>query len=274
MKISKSKLLSFITCPEKYYLGYELNIRPAKIPSDLLIGSSTHHLIANHYIRERAGEPCDLMDILKDYWSRYDLNNTDFLSTEELEAGMFQSLEFARLFLKETNLEPLEVEYKFSLPVVNIETGETLDGLELNGVIDLIDHFDGKTRAIEIKTKSRRPDGFQADISLELTCYAYWLRFLEDSGTIPVSYINIVKNKKPYIHWQNQERSTEDLVDLFHTIKTVAQNIEDGRFYKNPGVHCNWCDYRPICSKDVDMVKDRFGTDAIETLQGQGLIRV
>jgi len=278
MKISKSKLLSFITCPEKYYLGYELNIRPAKTPSDLIIGSSTHHLIASHYIRERAGESRpgrdDLQESLSHFWSRYSLDNTDFMTQEDLVTGMHQSLEFARLFLDETDFEPLEVEYRFSLPVVNIKTGEVIPDLELTGIIDLIDCIDGKSRAIEIKTKSRRPDGFQAEMSMELTCYAYWLRFLDDSETIPVSYVNIVKNRKPYIHWQNQERSTEDFVDLFHTIKTVAENIRDGRFYKNPGVHCNWCDYKPVCSKDVDAVKGRFSSEAIEALQDQGLIRV
>jgi len=215
------------------------------------------------YIRERAGESRpgrdDLQESLAHFWSRYSLDNADFLTQEDLEAGMRQSLEFARLFLDETDFEPLEVEYRFSLPVVNVKTGEVIPDLELTGIIDLIDRIDGKNRAIEIKTKSRRPDGFQAEMSMEL---------------IPVSYVNIVKNRKPYIHWQNQERSTEYFVDLFHTIKTVAENIRDGRFYKNPGVHCNWCDYKPVCSKDVDTVKERFSSEAIETLQDQGLIRV
>ena len=274
MKISKSKLLSFITCPEKYYLGYELKIRPVKISSDFLIGLSTHHLITSYFIRKRAGEQCDLMDLLRQYWSRYNLDNTDFMTMEELEAGMLQSLEFAKLFLRETNLEPSEVESKFSLPVVNIQTGEIIPDLELTGRIDLIDSIDGKRRVIEIKTRAKRADGFSAQMSLELTCYAYWLRFLDDQEMVPVSYINIVKNRKPYLQWQNQERSTEDFVELFHTIKTVTENITDNRFYKNPGVHCNWCDYRPICGKDSETVKERFGQGTFEDLREQGLIKV
>ena len=272
MKLSKSKLLSFMQCPGKYYLAYELWIKPAKTSSSLIIGSSTHHLIASYYMRKMAGEPCDLEEVLEDFWSRYNLDNTDFATEGDLKAGMRQSMEFAKLFLNETDLEPLENEYRFSLPVVNIKTGEVIEDLELTGIIDLIDRIDGKNRAIEIKTKARRPDGFQADMSMELTCYAYWLRFLDDQDVIPVSYVNIIKNKRPYIHWQNQERSTEDFVDLFYTIKTVAQNISDGRFYRNPGMHCNWCDYKPICARDAEMVEEKFNHESVETLQDQGLI--
>jgi CRISPR/Cas system-associated exonuclease Cas4 (RecB family) len=213
------------------------------------------------------GEPCDLQEILEDFWSRYNLDNTDFVTMEEMEAVMLQSLGFARLFLKETNLEPSEVEYKFTLPVLNVKTGEVLSEVELTGIIDIIDQPNGKSRAIEIKTKSRKPDDFGAQTSVELTCYAYWLRFLDDQDVIPVSYVNIIKTKKPYIQWQDQERSTDDFVDLFHTIKMVAGNIADGRFYKNPGVHCNWCDYKPICSKDVETTREIFGQEAFETLR-------
>ncbi len=270
MRMSKSRLMSFVACPEKYCLAYELDLKPRRKPQDLLVGASTHHLIATHFIRSHTEEFCDLREILQDYWSSYNLANTDFATLEDLEAGMDQSLELARVFLKEVSLEPLEVEYKFALPVLNIETGETLPDLELVGIIDIIDQPNGQRRAIEIKTKSRKPDEFGAQTSLELTCYAYWLRFLDDQEVIPASYVNIVKTKKPYIQWQNQERTTGDFVDLFHTIEMVAANILDRRFYRNPGVHCNWCDFRPFCTRDREAVKAVFGTEALEVLAENG----
>jgi len=46
MKLSKSRLTTFISCPQKYFISYTLSIRPLKTSDDLLIGSSTHHLIA------------------------------------------------------------------------------------------------------------------------------------------------------------------------------------------------------------------------------------
>jgi CRISPR/Cas system-associated exonuclease Cas4 (RecB family) len=275
MRISKSSLTTFIQCPEKYRLAYELKIKPIKKPSDLLIGSSTHYLIASFFIRNRAGQSCDLKELVGDYWSRYSLENTDFATMEELDGGMLQSLAYAKVFLAETNLKPTEVEYTFSLPVVNVVTGEILPDVELVGVIDLIDTPNGKRRAIEIKTKSKKPDAFAAATSVELTCYAYRLRSLNDQpacashadrDVIPVAYANIIKTKKPYLQWQDQERSRRDFVDLFHTIETVADNIREARFYKNPGVHCNWCDYKPICSRDRAAVKERFGEELSQRL--------
>jgi len=267
MKISKSSLTSFITCPRKYELAYELEIRPLKHRSELLIGSSTHYLISRYFIRKRAGEPTDLNDILRDFWSPYDLNNTDFGSHEELESAMVRSLDLARVFFRETELDPREVEYKFSLPVVNVKTGEVLEDVELCGIIDMIDQPNGRSRAIEIKTRSRKADDFGAQTSVELTCYAYWLRFLDDGDRVLVSYANIIKNKRPYIQWQHQERSTEHFVELFHTIRVVVGNIKERRFYRNPGVHCNWCDYRPICAGDTEATRELFGEEALELVK-------
>jgi len=272
MRLSKSRLASYITCPQKYYLSYELRIRPVKISPDFLIGLSTHHLIGTHFTCMKQGKLCDLKEVLTDYWSSYTLDNADFTSMEELEAARLESLGYAELFIHETALEPLEIEYEFALPLVDITTGETLSDLELVGFIDIIDQPNGTPRVIEIKTKARKADDFQAQVSLELTCYAYWLMFLSEQEVIPVAYANIIKNKKPYIQWQDEERSLSDFVELFHTARTVAENITDKRFYKNPGIHCNWCDYKPICAQDTDVVKERFGEEALELLKEQNLL--
>ena len=274
MKVSKSKLTSFITCPGKYYLSYELRIRPVRISSDFLIGFSTHHLISSHFSQRKNGETCNLQELLKDYWSSYTLENADFTTQEDLEAASLESLGFAELFLEETALEPVEVEYEFSLPLINVVTGEVIPDLELVGFIDLIDRVEERNRVIDIKTRAKKPDEFQAQVSLELTCYAYWLRFLDDREVVPVSYANIIKNKKPYIQWQDQERSSGDFVELFHTAKTVSENIRDKRFYRNPGVHCNWCDYKPICARELDEVRQLFGEEAFEVLRGQSFFWV
>jgi CRISPR/Cas system-associated exonuclease Cas4 (RecB family) len=269
MKLSKSRLTTFITCPQKYFISYTLSIRPLKTSDDLLIGSSTHHLIATYYLKRMANEPCDLKIILDDFWSKYDLNNADFETLEDLAAAKLESLQLAEVFLKETEIEPLYAEYPFTLPLINVQTGDVLEDVELNGIIDLIDrpNGNGRTRALEIKTKSKKPDDFTAQTSIELTCYAYWLRFLHDQESVPVGYLNIIKTKKPYLHWQPQERTEKDFVGLYFTIKKVSENIMDERFYRNPGVHCNWCDFKPICINDMQTTEKVFGHEAVEKLR-------
>jgi CRISPR/Cas system-associated exonuclease Cas4 (RecB family) len=276
MKISKSSLMSFITCPQKYFLGYEVKLKPIRTSSDLLVGRSTHHLISSHFAGNMQNETCDLDRVLEEFWSPFNLENTDFMNEWELESSKRESLQFARLFMRETTLEPSEVEYRFALPVIDLESGEVLEDVDLVGIIDLIDRPDGAMRAVEIKTKTRKPDDFAARTSIELTCYAYWLRFLEDHASegIQVSYVNIIKNKKPYIHWQHQERRIEDFIDLFHVVRTVTRNIMDQRFYPNPGIHCSWCDYRVLCARDAEGVKEKFGSKALEDLRERNLVRI
>ena len=272
MKLSKSRLQKYITCPQSYLLQYELKVEPLRSSSDLLTGLSTHKLITSYFAKKKKGETCNLSQVLEEFWSGYPLENTDFETQEDLEAAKRESRKYAELFLKEVMIEPLEIEYEFTLPLLNLETGDTLPGVELTGIIDLIDCPNGKSRALEIKTRSRKQDDFQAKTSLELTCYAYWLKFLDDTEEVPVSYINIVKNKRPYIQWKNQKRGTREFVELFHTAKVVSENIRDKRFYKNPGVHCNWCDYYPVCSQEKEKVVDLFGKEGYERLREGGIV--
>lgn len=269
MKLSKSRLSTFITCPQKYFISYILSIRPLRTSPEFLIGSATHYLISTYYQKRMSNEPCDHQASLNAFWSKYDLKNAEFETQEEMDAARQESLNLAEVFLKETALDPLYAEYSFSLPIINVATGETIQDLELVGIIDLIDrpNGNGQTRALEIKTKARKPDDFMAQVSLELTCYAYWLKFLHDQDVVPVGYLNIIKTKKPYIHWQPQERTERDFVELYHTIKKVSQNIADERFYRNPGIQCSWCDYKPICMNDAQTAETVFGKEAVETLR-------
>jgi hypothetical protein len=117
MKLSKSRLTTFITCPQKYLISYILRVRPLKTSPEFIIGSSTHHLISTHYLKKMSREPCDLQLVLDEFWAKYDLENADFADLEEMEAAKLKSLEFAKLFLKETDIEPLHTEYPFSLPI-------------------------------------------------------------------------------------------------------------------------------------------------------------
>ncbi len=71
------------------------------------------------------------------------------------------------------------------------------------------------------------------------------LNFDVNVDKIPVGYLNIIKTKTPSIQKQEGFRTIRDFIDLFETAKAVYENIMDGRFYRNPGTHCGWCDYAP-----------------------------
>ncbi len=60
MKLSKSRLTTFITCPQKYLISYVLMIRPIKTSPEFIIGSSTHHLISTKRTEVATGHPLSL----------------------------------------------------------------------------------------------------------------------------------------------------------------------------------------------------------------------
>jgi CRISPR/Cas system-associated exonuclease Cas4 (RecB family) len=171
------------------------------------------------------------------------------------------------LFIREAHLDPMEIERPFSIPLVNIENGDTLP-VRLVGIVDLVDRPNGIPRPLEIKTRARRAEEWLIRTALELTCYAWWVRqeimaaSREESDEIPVGYIHIIKTKTPSIQWQTDTRTVEDFLELYRTAEAVQNGICERRFYRNPGTHCNWCDFPSVCGKKRDEVVRIFGEAA------------
>ena len=190
--------------------------------------------------------------------------DVDATIRQEMEAARSESLRYAQLFIRDVPLDPVEIERDFSLPLVDLENGDTLS-VPLVGVIDLVDQPNGTLRPLEIKTRARKADAWQVRLALELTCYAWWVRQrIMETGAcepeeIPVAYVNIIKTKTPTIQWQTDCRTISDFLALYHTARAVYENIMDRRFYLNPGTHCNWCDFPSICGKDKDAIVRIFG---------------
>ena len=262
--LSKSRLNRYIACPRSYQLHYDLGIVPLRPDRDLLIGRSTHRLIAAHHLARKKEEFVDANAVLDGVGSRYMQKDEAPDTRQEMEAARTESLRYAQLFLREAPLDPLEIERDFSLPLVDLENGDTLP-VPLVGVIDLVDQPNGVLRPLEIKTRARKADAWQVRLALELTCYAWWVRQrimetgVREPEEIPVGYVNIIKTKTPTIQRQTDCRTTADFLALYRTARAVYENIMDRRFYLNPGTHCNWCDYPAVCGKDRDAVVRIFG---------------
>jgi len=262
--LSKSRLNRYISCPRSYLLHYDLGVVPLRPDRELLIGRSTHRLIAAHHLARKKEAFVDANAVLDDFWTRYTREDEAPDARREMEAARTESLRYAQLFIRDVPLDPLEIERDFSLPLVNLENGDTLP-VPLVGVIDLVDQPNGVLRPLEIKTRARKADAWQVRVALELTCYAWWVRQrIMETGTrepeeIPVGYVNIIKTKTPTIQWQTDCRTTADFIALYGTARAVYENIMDRRFYLNLGTHCNWCDFPSICGKDKDAIVRNFG---------------
>jgi len=143
--LSKSRVNRYIACPRSYLLHYDLGIVPLRPDRDLLIGRSTHRLIAAHHLARKKEEFVDANAVLDGVWSRYMQGDEAPEARQEMEAARTESLQYAQLFLRDVPLDPLEIERDFSLPLVDLENGDTLP-VPLVGVIDLVDHFSAEEK--------------------------------------------------------------------------------------------------------------------------------
>jgi CRISPR/Cas system-associated exonuclease Cas4 (RecB family) len=262
--LSKSQLDKYLACPRSHHFNSTMKINPLRTAVNLLIGSATHHGIAAHYLAKKNNEEVNMTHAIDEIWSKEIADQTPAI-TKELMAARSASYDYIDLFLQNVSLDPVEVETRFEIPIINIDNGDTLP-CTLVGIADLVDIPGNCPRPIEIKTRASKAPDYLPGLSLELTCYAYWIWHNGGHELVPVGYIHIIKTKAPYIQQQEGIRDIRDFIDLYNTAKAVYEAIGEGCFHKSPGMHCTWCDYFPICTRDHDLTKATFGNEAYQRL--------
>lgn len=265
--LSKSKLNSYIQCPEKYKITYELGIKPLRATASFVEGRALHYLGESGLTAPR-----NLLKTLKQaskiFWKRNRFDICDYASKKDYKAAQVKCLNEAKRFLE--LIGPLNVkgtESYLEAPVIDpLTMDDTLD-VTLRGYIDFVDMYEGKPRVVDIKTMSKKPMEGMASLALELTVYAYLLSYpyiSSDMETISVAFLNLIRTKDAHITWDKSTRSIDDFVSLIHTIKAIVMNISNGVFYRNSGTHCSWCQNKPFCFKDISKAKSIFGKEALD----------
>ena len=270
--LSKSQLDKYLTCPRSHHFSSTMKIKPIRTSTNLLIGSATHQGIAAHYLARKNKEVVNMTQAVDEIWAPEIADQNPDI-TKELMTARNDSYNYINLFLKEVTVDPVYVETHFEIPIINPDNGDTLP-CTLVGIVDLVDIPGDCPRPIEIKTRASKAPEYLPALSLELTCYAYWI-WQNDQRIdckVPVGYIHIVKTKTPYIQRQEGFRGVNDFIDLFNTAKNIYESIQERRIHKSEGMHCSWCDYLPICSHDSAGTKAVFGYETHEKLWEAELI--
>ena len=265
IRLSKSKVNSYLTCPFKYYLGYELSIWPLKKSIAMVNGLVTHQIIEIYLKRLEEGKPFELEGTHRAVWTQYPEKKTD-TDSGEYQKAIEQSFTLAQLFMTMLKVQPLMVEHRFELPLVNLATGQVADDIAWVGIMDHVNIREDGDLVADIKTKSKKGDPFDARTAIELTGYAYAYRMITEKREAGVSLVNLVKTKTPDLQLLEDYRDEEDFNEFFHTLAAVAEGIAGKRFHRSPGFHCGYCDYKPVCARDIEKVVTRFGEETYERL--------
>lgn len=264
-KLSKSKANTYLTCPRKYFLSYELVIKPLKRPLALVTGLVAHKIIEAYLRGLEEGKPFSLEGAHPALWAPYPQEETDAEPGEYLEA-VDTTLRLARLFMERIETRPAMVEHYFELPLINPATGQVAGDILWVGISDHVNARKEGDLVVDIKTRSRKEDPFVARVSLELTGYAYAYRMITEKQEAGVAQVNLIKTKEPDVQTLEDYRDKEDFNEFFRTLIAVTRGIKTRIFHRNPGFHCGYCDYKPVCGGDIEGMVNRFGEEVYEKL--------
>lgn len=231
--LSYSQINKYLTCPEKYRLYYKEGLRPRVPSASLVFGQLIHQALA-HLL----GEGGDPVEYFRNAWESSREVELDYGSRDSWDKLLERGVGLLQKF-QEEELEKFEdvlsVEAPFEVAISGLED-------PFVGVIDLVARIDGQRTVIDFKTSKSSYSGHEAEMSDQLLAYA-----LARPDADRVGLCVLVKTKSPKIEWHFADLPASRLQEYLWKARLVAHEIEAGRFFKRPGLWCNWCDFLPVC---------------------------
>jgi putative RecB family exonuclease len=253
--ISPSRLSLWIKCPLAFKARYIDGITTPTTPS-LFVGKRVHAALESWYRQRMLRIPPDTHEVVEQIDQVWDV----FVADEEMTFK--DSAEETRLKRQTINLvsiylhtlptdepQPLAVESRWELPLVDPQTGEDL-GIPLLGFIDLVLDDPGGAQVIDFKTAATASAPVDISHELQLTSYAYLLRTGTGSAEGELQIRSLIKTKSPTVAIHRyRPREDRHFRRLFALIREYLNALDRGVFNFRPGWTCSSCDLREsVCA--------------------------
>lgn len=259
MRISNSRIKSFLSCPRRYYWTYVKNLSPVSISIPLVFGRSIHRALAEWYANFSQPVTLEIFeatmrDAIKDVeWFKEEKDKYQL----HINAG----IELLKQYFERYKKEPFSVlqsELKFEVP---------LDSHTLVGRTDAIINWDGRFKLLEHKTTSKLGQNYLNKFNLDsqLTSYIYGIR-----KALKIDIQEVVLNclRKIRIDAKKSEpefvrdiiiRADEDLEIFEKEVVLIAAQIESCEqnpelFWRNTDscIQYGTCAYHSLCMHGED----------------------
>jgi len=234
MKLSYSKLATFLDCGLRYRLQYVEKL-PGKPKPHLRFGKSLHQALHQFYTFPGTGKPDReyLLDAYRAAWPRPNEGSRRFREQGLQLLECFYEVNIA------TYQRPYWVEEPFRVPI-----GEH----RFVGRFDRVDHLGGnRFQVIDYKAERTVPAQTEVDEDLQLSLYA--LAFAKLTGEIPSLVIYHLRTNAQIPTTRTQAylaRIEGQVVDAAE--RMLAGEALEPRRCKE----CRWCDYRRYCPLQGD----------------------
>ena len=237
MKLSKSKINTYLKCPREFKYRYvdEIEVEPNEY---MELGTNVH-LIAEKYAKIYGDNPQENPRYYLDLIARQEKINVDEIDTHLDSLASFFNTAFIekdyKLFSQEEYL--IDEKHNFS------------------GITDIILETSDKN-LIVIDYKTGSSSSFNK-CRLELGYYKMLVESNYDRNVISAGIFFTKDNKLRLLHFKDNDNKriymcNQELDEGLDKLYEVRKNINESKFPKEEQFLCRYCTYSSICYKDKD----------------------
>ena len=237
MKLSKSKINTYLKCPREFKYRYvdEIEVEPNEY---MELGTNVH-LIAEKYAKIYGDNPQENPRYYLDLIARQEKINVDEIDTHLDSLASFFNTAFIekdyKLFSQEEYL--IDEKHNFS------------------GITDIILETSDKN-LIVIDYKTGSSSSFNK-CRLELGYYKMLMESNYDRNVISAGIFFTKDNKLRLLHFKDNDNKriymcNQELKEGLDTLYEVRKNVNEAKFPKEEQFLCRYCTYSSICYKDKD----------------------
>ena len=270
---SYSAINQYLRCPLQFYFERVLGLPQPTVSSNLVLGSAVHRTLEAYHRNLMQGRTVGIADlelVYRDAWEcREKETEITYRNGDSRDETVQQGISLVGLYVSEpppTNI--VAVEQQMIVPLHDCR-GQYLE-TPLVAVIDLLTRTDDGLKVIEFKTSGRAYGGFEAESSLQPTCYVNAVQEMYGEPA-SVEFTVLVKTKTPKVQRITADRSDEDLSRLGELVQTVERAVSAKVFYpiESP-MNCSTCPYREPCrqwGKPSGTGVEKTGTELVEVVR-------
>ncbi|WP_295595157.1 PD-(D/E)XK nuclease family protein [uncultured Methanobrevibacter sp.] len=237
MKLSKSKINTYLKCPREFKYRYidEIEVEPNEY---MELGTNVH-LIAEKYAKIYGDNPQENPKYYLDLIARQEKINVDEIDTHLDSLASFFNTAFIEKDYKLFSQEEYLIDEKHNFSGITDIILETADE-------DLI-VIDYKTGSSSSFNKCR----------LELGYYKMLVESNYDRNVISAGIFFTKDNKLRLLHFKDNDNKriymcNQELKEGLDTLYEVRKNVNEAKFPKEEQFLCRYCTYSSICYKDKD----------------------
>lgn len=237
MRLSKSKVNTYIKCPREFKYRYidEIEVPPNEY---MALGSDVH-LIAEKYAEIYGDNPQEnpryFLDLIAEQLE---------ISVDDIDVHLDSLSDFFKLAL-------IEKDFK----IFSQEEYLTNETHNFTGITDLVlENSAGELIVIDYKTGS---SSSFSKCRLELGYYKMLVEEAYDRDVIGAGIFFTKDNKLRVLYFEDEESKrkymhSKELEEGINTLYEVRKKVNEGKFPKNRQYICRFCTYEEICYKDPD----------------------